>query len=176
MLPSILSGIAVVMVLLVIFILTRPDEFRVERTGSIAAAPEVVFAYINDLDKFQEWSPWAKIDLNCKVTYEGPVAGEGASFRWLGNSKVGEGAMTITGSQPHGMVQCRLDFLKPFKATHAAKFTLKADGDQTALTWCLSGKNSILGKFISLFMNCEKMVGGQFQQGFANLNAVVAKQ
>jgi len=28
-----------------------------------------------------------------------------------------------------------------------------------------------MGKAIGLFMNCDKMVGGQFEQGLANLNS-----
>ena len=30
-----------------------------------------------------------------------------------------------------------------------------------------------MGKAFSLFMNCDKMIGGQFEEGLANLNGVV---
>ena len=174
MLPYILTGIAVALVLFIIFVATRPGDFRVTRTGSIAAAPSVVFGHINDLHKFQDWSPWAKLDPNAVNTFDGPGTGTGAAFKWSGNRNVGEGIMTITHSRPPDFVQCRLEFLKPFKCTNTAEFTLKPDGDQTALTWTTFGKLGFVSKLFMVFMNCDKMLGGQFEQGFKNLNAVVS--
>ena len=31
------------------------------------------------------------------------------------------------------------------------------------------GKNSFLGQAMGLIMNCDKMIGGQFEQGLADL-------
>jgi hypothetical protein len=35
----------------------------------------------------------------------------------------------------------------------------------------MSGKNNFMGKAIGLLMNCDRMIGGQFEQGLANLNS-----
>ena len=171
MLKIILLAVAAIVVLLVIIVAMRPSDFRVTRTGRIAAPIGVVFENVNDLHKWEAWSPWAKLDPNAKSTFDGPISGTGASMAWAGNNKVGEGRMTITDSQPGEKIQLRLEFLKPFKATHTAEFTFKSEGGQTAVTWSMFGKNNFMGKAIGLLMNCDKMMGGQFEQGLANLNS-----
>jgi uncharacterized protein YndB with AHSA1/START domain len=173
MLKYILLGLAAVIVLILIVAAFQPGDFRVSRSTVIAASPAAVFEQVNDLHKWNAWSPWAKLDPNAKQTFDGPPGGVGASFAWAGNSQVGEGKMTITESQPAERIVMRLEFVKPFAATNTTEFTFKPDGGGTAVTWSMSGKNNFIGKCMSLVMNCDRMVGGQFEQGFANLKAIV---
>jgi hypothetical protein len=172
MLPTILIAIAAVVVLFAIFVSTRPSDFRVSRTGRISAPQDVVFENVNDLHKWEAWSPWAKMDPNAKSTYAGPVAGPGSSMEWNGNNKVGAGRMTIEDSRANERIQIKLEFFKPFKATNTAEFTFKPEGSQTSVTWTMSGKNNFMGKAMHMIINCDKMIGGQFEQGLANLNSV----
>lgn len=81
--------------------------------------------------------------------------------------------MTITDSRPNELIRFRLDFLKPMKATNTVKFTFEPEGDQTVVTWSMFGQNNFMAKAIGLFMDCEKMVGDQFEQGLANMKSVV---
>ena len=129
---------------------------------------------MNDFHKWSDWSPWAKLDPAAKNTFEGPASGVGATFRLAGNGDVGEGAMTITESRPAELIRIKLEFLKPFAATNTTEFTFKPAGDQTEVTWTMSGTNNFVGKAMSLIMNCDKMVGGMFEKGFANMKAVVS--
>ncbi len=172
MLKTILISFAVIVVVLAVIIATRPDEFRVTRSAAISALPAVVFAQVNDLHKWDTWSPWAKLDPTAKETFEGPSAGTGAVLRWAGNNKVGEGSMTITESRPNELIRFELEFLKPFAATNTAEFSFKPEGDKTTVTWSMSGHNNFIAKAIGLFMNCEKMVGDQFEQGLAQMKSV----
>ncbi len=176
MLINILIALAVLVVAFLVVVATRPDGFRVSRSATIPAPVEIVFAQVNDLHRFQDWSPWAKIDPNCKLTFDGPPAGPGASFAWAGNKQVGEGRMTCIESQPGALVKFRLEFLKPFKATNTTEFNFKVVGDQTDVTWTMYGKNNFLAKAFSLFMECDKMIGPDFEKGLANLKAIVARQ
>jgi hypothetical protein len=173
MIIKILIALAVLVVVLIIFIATRPSDFRVTRTATIPAPAAIVFGQVNDLHKFQDWSPWAKIDPQCKVTYDGPPAGVSASFAWAGNKQVGEGRMTVIESRPGELVRFKLEFLKPFKATNTAEFNFKSTGNQTEVTWSMSGKNNFVFKAVGLFMNCDKMVGPDFEKGLVNLKSVV---
>ena len=34
------------------------------------------------------------------------------------------------------------------------------------------GKNNFMGKAMGLIMDCDKMLGGQFEQGLANMKSV----
>ncbi len=155
---------------------TRPDDFRYERTAVIAAPAATVHAQIDDLHKFQAWNPWATIDPDSQVTFAGPASGVGASFSWAGNSDVGAGTMTIVESKPGELVRCRMDFKAPMEGTSTADFTLEPAPGGTKLTWALHGPNPFLGKVMSLFIDCDKMCGDQFERGFASLRTVVEPQ
>jgi hypothetical protein len=172
---KILIVFAILVVIFVVVVALRPSEFRVERSAVMAVPPAVVFAQVNDLRQWQEFSPWAKLDPVAKVTFKGPAYGEGAIFEWAGNKEVGEGRMTIIESRPHELIRLRLDFIKPFAATNTAEFAFKPKGDQTTVTWSMTGKNNFLFKAVGLFIDCDKMVGGQFEQGLAALKGLVEK-
>jgi hypothetical protein len=163
--------LAVIIVIFVIVVLMRPTDFRVTRSAAISASPDAIFPHVNDLHKFQDWSPWAKADPAAKNTFEGPAAGKGAIFRWAGN-KVGAGSMTLTESQPNDLVRFQLDFLKPFKGTNMVDFTFKPEGDKTVVTWSMVGANNFVTKAVGLFIDCEKMCGSQFEKGLADLKGI----
>jgi len=173
MFEIILIVLAVAVIVLLVVAARQPDEFRVSRSSVLPVAPSIVFPHVNELRKWEAWSPWARLDPDAKNTFEGPPAGTGAVMCWAGNKNVGEGSMTITESRPNELVRFRLEFLKPFKGTNTAEFEFKPQGDHTHVTWSMYGENNFMSKVINLFINCEKMVGGQFEQGFANLNEVV---
>jgi uncharacterized protein YndB with AHSA1/START domain len=173
MLKKFLIVLVIIIVVLVGVVAVQPADFRIARSATIAAPPAAVFEQVNDFHKWNDWSPWAKLDPNAKNTFEGPAAGTGAKFAWSGNNEVGEGSMTITRSKPSERILMDLVFVKPFAASNVAEFTFRPDGTGTAVTWSMSGRNNFIGKAVGLFMNCDKMVGGQFEKGFANLKAVV---
>jgi Polyketide cyclase / dehydrase and lipid transport len=175
MLPIILGVIAAIVVLFLIIVALQPADYQVQRGATIAAPAPDVFAQVNDLRKFQDWSPWAKLDPDVKNTYEGPPAGTGAITRWVGNKKVGEGNMTIVESHPSSLIKMKLEFIKPFPSTADVQFDFKPEGNATAVTWTMSGKKNFMSKAFCLFMNMDKMVGGDFERGLANLKALTEK-
>src|SRR5688572_18318897 len=168
----ILLALVIIASLFFVILVGRPDEFKVARSATIAAPPAAVFEQVNDFHKWDNWSPWAKLDPACKNTFSGAVAGKDAGFAWAGNNKVGEGRMTITESQPPQLIRINLEFLKPFKATNTAEFIFKPEGNQTAVTWKMFGKNNFMSKVFGLFVDCEKMVGKDFEKGLASLKSI----
>jgi len=168
----ILVAVVIIGIVLLVLIAGRPDEFVVQRSTPIAASPEKIFPHVNELKKWDAWSPWAKIDPNCKMTYIGPPAGVDASYSWAGNNKVGEGRLTVTESLPSNLIRLRLEFLKPFKATNPAEFKFTPEGGQTFVTWSMSGKNNFFFKVFGLFMDCDTMVGKDFEKGLASLKSI----
>jgi hypothetical protein len=107
-------------------------------------------------------------------TYQGAPAGPGAVYAWAGNHEVGEGRMTITESLPHERIRIALEFLKPFAATNTAEFTFEPKGDRTVVTWSMAGTNDFVAKAIGLVIDMDQMIGGMFEQGLAQMNAVLA--
>lgn len=156
------------------FVATRPADFRIVRSRTVAAPPDVVHAYVNDFHKWSEWSPWEKLDPAMKKEYSGAPAGTGAAYHWSGNSDVGEGHMTITDSRPAQSVTIRLEFLKPFAATNTTQFDFAPSGSGTQVTWAMNGHNNFIAKAFSAFMDMDKMVGGDFEKGLAGLDATTA--
>lgn len=150
----------------------QPSQFRITRQAVLAASPEAVFPHVNDLPKWQAWSPWERLDPAMKRTFAGPSAGVGAVYGWNGNNKVGSGRMTIEESRAGALIRLKLEFFKPMACTNQAEFTFTPEKGGTVLTWTMSGTSSLLGKIFCLFMNMDKMVGGQFEEGLANLKKV----
>jgi len=173
MLKRILIALAVIVIVFVGVVAMQPSEFRIVRTATIAAPAPAVFAQVNDFHNWEAWSPWAKLDPAAKNSFEGAAAGAGATFRWAGNKEVGEGSMTITESRPSDLIRIKLEFLKPFAATNTTEFTFKPEGNQTAVTWSMAGKNNFIAKAFCLFMNMDKTVGGDFEKGLARMQSVV---
>jgi Polyketide cyclase / dehydrase and lipid transport len=173
MLKIILIALAVIAVVLVVIIALQPSDFRVSRSTAISAPPPAVFAQVNDFHKWEAWNPWGKIDPAMKQAYEGAPAGTGAVYTWAGNNEVGEGRMTIIESRPSELIRIELEFFKPFAATNTAEFTFKPEGNQTAVTWSMFGEKNFMAKAVHLFMNMDKMIGGQFENGLASMKSIV---
>jgi Polyketide cyclase / dehydrase and lipid transport len=176
MIIPIVTALAVVAAFSVILVARRPDAFRIARSILTIAPPEVAFAQVNDLHRWQEISPYAKYDSAAEYAFSGPNSGTGATLAWAGNNKIGEGRMTIIASRPYEFVRMNLKFFKPFKASHTAEFTFESEGEQTKVTWSMFGRSRFMCKAMGLFMNMDKMIGSQFEEGLANLKAIAEAQ
>lgn len=174
--------IAVVIVVLLgaalAYAATRPDTFRVQRSTIIKAAPEKIFALVNDLRSHGTWSPWEKKDPAMNRTYSGAASGKGAVYEWDGNRNIGQGRMEITDASPSKVV-FKMDFFKPFEAHNIAEIAMEPKGDptnvSTNVTWAIYGPNLFLGKVMGLVFNMDKMIGKEFETGLANLKTLTEK-
>lgn len=176
MLKIILIVVACLIVAVLVIAATRPDMYRVERSTLIKVPPDRIFPFINDFHSWGVWSPWEKLDPNLKRTFSGPASGTGAIYAWEGDSKVGTGSMEITEAAPPGKILIKLDFMKPMEAHNIAEFTLVPAGDATSVTWAMYGPVAYMAKIMHMFFSMERMVGGQFETGLANLKAAAEAQ
>ena len=174
MIMKILIGLAVVIAIFLSVVALRPADFRVERSAALSASPAALFEHVNDHHKFAVWNPFLKLDPNVKNSYSGPDSGVGAACSWDGNKDIGAGSATITESKPGELVRMRMDWLRPMAGVAIVDFTFKSQGDKTIVTWAMYGKNKFMGKLMSLFIDCDKMCGPQFEKGLADLGAVAA--
>jgi len=173
MLIQILIGVAAVIALLVIVVALQPTKFRIARTLKIPAPASAIFPHVNDMRKWLAWSPWERVDPTMKRTYEGSATGVGSIYSWAGNKNIGEGRCTIVESRPNELVKMMLEFFKPFVATNDAEFIFKPEGNQTSVTWAMSGERNFMFKAMGLVMSMDKMCGSQFEKGLMDLKAVV---
>lgn len=170
MLKKILIALAVLSAVFIIVVSMQPGEFRVERSEVIAASPEIVHAQVNDFSNWENWSPWHAMDTNTAYTVSTPSAGEGATYAWE-SAKTGAGDMRITSSAPD-RVEIDLNFVKPFRAENKVTFTLVPIHGGTGLAWSMTGRNNFIGKALGLFMDMDKMVGGDFEKGLADIKRI----
>lgn len=172
---KLLLGIVVVIAGILLYAATRPDTFRVERTVTIKAPPDKVYALVNDLHAWQQWSPWEKLDPAMHSTFSGPAAGKGAAYAWKGNSNVGEGRMEIIDTTPPSQVLIKLDFIEPIKSENTTDLTMKPTADGTTVVWSMYGPMPYLSKLVGLFASMDRMIGKDFEKGLATLKASAEK-
>jgi carbon monoxide dehydrogenase subunit G len=173
MLKTILLIIVIVLVVAVVGVVAlaaaKPDSFRVQRSTSIKAAPDKIFALINDFKAWPKWSPYENRDPNMQRTLSGADAGPGAVYEWKGDKNVGQGRMEILESTAPTKITIKLDFLTPFEAHNTATFTMVPQGDATEVTWAMDGPSPFITKVMGVFMNFDKLIGTDFETGLANL-------
>jgi Polyketide cyclase / dehydrase and lipid transport len=169
----ILGVVAAVVILFAIIVALQPADFRIARSATMAVPPAAPFAQVNDFHNWAGWSPWEKLDPGMRKTYDGAPAGTGAIYSWNGDNRVGEGRMTLLESRPSDLIRIKLEFMRPFKATNAAEFTFTPDGNQTVVTWSMTGHNGFMFKAFGLFMSMDKMLGAEFEKGLAQMKAIV---
>ncbi len=167
-----LATFALVLIAVVAYASSKPDTFSIQRSANIKAAPERIFPMIASLRQMNTWNPFVTSDPAIAVTYSGPESGKGAGHTWDGNRDVGTGRIEITEAEAPSRVVMQLDMLRPMEAHNRVEFTLQPRGDSTTVTWAMSGKQPLLGKFMSLFFDCERMVGGQFEKGLLGLKTL----
>jgi hypothetical protein len=179
--PSIVIKLLVIFVIIdtiigivIVLAARKPNEFRVQRSASIHAAPEKVFSILNDFHKWGAWSPWEKMDPEMVKTYSGPASGKGSGTAW-DSKKVGKGSMEIMESTPSSKLVIALNFEAPMKANNTAEFTLASAGGGTEVTWAMYGKANLMSKIFQLFCSMDKMVGKDFEAGLSNLKALAEK-
>lgn len=148
------------------------QTYTVERSTTIDAAPDVVYAQLADFHNWTRWSPWEDVDPDMQRTYSGSPSGAGAVYAWQGNRRAGRGRMEITGATPASRVVLDLVFEKPFKARNDTFFRIEPQGSSSRVTWSMTGKQTVVTKVMSVFVTMETFLGRDFEKGLSRLKAV----
>jgi len=165
-----------IVVLIAVLGLIAPKSYDVSRSIDINLPRSEVFNYVRSLQKQDEWSPWGKRDPDMKKQFEGTDGQVGALSKWQGNKEVGEGEQEVTRIVDNERIESQLRFLKPWKSESDAYLQL-ADNESngTKFTWGFSGKNKFPMSIMMLFMNMDKAVGKDFEEGLSSLKEILEK-
>jgi hypothetical protein len=173
MLKKVLLALALVVVGLVAVVATRPPTYRVERSLVMAAPADLPFGLVNAFRQWHYWSPWEALDPKMVKSFDGPIAGPGASYSWSGNDDVGKGKMTIVDAKPYERIAMKLEFLEPWPSTSDNIFLFEPVAEGVKVRWIMEGTNNFVGKAFSLFMDMDGMIGKDFEKGLAAMKALV---
>ncbi|WP_409192076.1 SRPBCC family protein [Bradyrhizobium sp. RDM4] len=165
------AGIAAVFV----FALTKPDNFRVERSLAVKAPADAIYPMVADFHSWTSWSPYEGRDPAMKRSFGGTALGKGATYAWDGNNNVGAGQMEILEASTPSKLRIKLDFERPFEGHNIAEFTFVPQGDATLVTWAMYGPAPFLSKLMQVFVNMDSMIGKDFEAGLASLKKLTEK-
>ncbi|MCC7052529.1 MAG: SRPBCC family protein [Gemmatimonadaceae bacterium] len=164
---QLLFVILVIVGIVALAALRRPDSFRVERSITINAPPARIFPLVNDFQQFGKWSPWEHLDPGMTRAISTPSAGTGASYAWSGNRKAGAGRMEIIESVPGSRVKATFTFLKPIPSQNTAEYTLVPSGSATTVTFRMYGPSPFLSRVMQVFVSMDDLLGKDFEKGLA---------
>lgn len=194
MLNKVLVAIVAVVIAFSILVASQPSTFEIERSITIDAPPMTVFNQVNNLRRWEKWSPWATLDPKMKTSHGKVSAGVGAKMEWEGNYQVGKGKLTILKSNFPGRIVYSLEMLAPMAATNDMEFRLETkltskkgvpitDASttnepmiiQTQVWWTMSGSCNLLCRAANVIFDCQKDIGQKFDKGLQNLKVLSEK-
>jgi uncharacterized protein YndB with AHSA1/START domain len=172
---KILQGLLVFVIALVALFFAvwalLPQHAHVERSVSTTATPGAVYALVDGFGRFNEWSPWPRLDPDTRYTYGGPETGVGARMEWTSDKpEVGNGAQEVIAVEPGRSVTYDLDLGMGSPTT--STITLVPEASGTRITWALDVdlSDSLLGRYFGLML--DRMVGPDYERGLAQLKAL----
>jgi hypothetical protein len=159
---------------LLLYARTRPDTFRFERVLVIDAPAERIYPLIADLRALNTWNPF-NADPSLVGTYSGPAAGVGAAYAFA-SPLAGTGHITITDTVQPDLVGMRLVMTRPMACDNRVEYRLEPAGRATRVSWAMSGRSSLAGKLMCVFMNPDRMCGEMFEKGLRDLKTIAERR
>jgi uncharacterized protein YndB with AHSA1/START domain len=173
LLKFLFTTVAVLGLVLTAGSLLLPGDFHVQRSVVVAAPADRVFEELEDPRRWKAWSVWNRRDPAMQIQYEGPPRGAGAVWSWKSASE-GDGRMSFTAAEPGKRLAYDLYF-PDFGTTSRGEITLQPAAGGTQVTWSMNGNMGTNPMFRWVALFADRMVGGDFEAGLANLKQLAEK-
>jgi hypothetical protein len=171
-----LSYAIIAILVFVAYVYSRKGEFHYERSGLINAPAEKIYPYLVSFKLGAQWNPYDQKDPNLKRVFSGADGQVGSAMDFDGNREGGAGRLELLQILPNQMAEIRLHMTRPISAENLILYRLTPEGTATRFSWAMAGDSGFLGKLVSVFIDCEKRVTKDFDQGIQNLKTVVEAQ
>jgi uncharacterized protein YndB with AHSA1/START domain len=172
MILRLLLILAIVIVAILAYAASKPPTLIIQRPITINAAPEKVFALVNDFHNWPKWNPQDREDPALTRTYRGPASGQNSISDWSGKGDSGEGTLTITESTPNAKISIDAAWTRPFQTHNINDFEFTPAGAATKVTWTLRATNLYMMKVMAVFTDMDKNIGTHLDSGLKNLKSV----
>lgn len=168
-------GLGALLVLLLIITYLLPGSYRVERSQVIQAPDSLIFAEINRLKSWPNWSPWTTDrDPTLKMVYSGAEQGVGATSTWT-SEQSGHGRMQIIESVPNRRVVYTLS-ISPGDLTSEGRIELTPEQGGVRVTWSDSGELGYNPMYRWFGLMLDGWIGPDFESGLNNLKSRLESQ
>lgn len=175
---GILGGLIFLFIIVVgVLIFTTPTDFKVEREVTINKSKTDIYNYAKNLKNQNEWGPWIKKDPNIKLKTQGVDGEVGFISSWESeNEEVGVGEQEILKLTEGSRIDTEIRFKKPFESTSRSYMTFdEIAPEQTKVKWGFTGSMPKPMNLMLLFVDMDKEVGKDFDEGLQSLKTIMEK-
>lgn len=141
-----------------------PSQVEVQRKIVINGTQEDVFAYVVNLQAWEEWSPWLSQEPDAEHSFEGIPGVVGSSMQWKGN-KIGHGKQTLTKIEESSYLETKLEFFEPQESEAVGYMKVTSIGEgQAEVLWGFKSEMSYPAERIFGLL-LDNLVGKDFENG-----------
>lgn len=175
----VLATIGGAVCLLLLIALFSRKSYTVKRSILVSKPVDEVFNYIKLLKNQDHYNKWVMMDPYMKKTFAGVDGTSGFVYAWDGNRKAGAGEQEIKRIEDGKQIEMEVRFIRPFKGlAHARLETGSVDGRDpgpqvTHVNWTFTSFMKYPANVFLLFMNVEKLLGGDMETSLTNLKTVL---
>ncbi|MEM9987239.1 MAG: SRPBCC family protein [Bacteroidota bacterium] len=109
-------------------------SIHLETVQHIEAEPAQVFAILQSLERFPEWSPFLVEDPEQKYHVTGVDGEVGSTFHWEGVAETSLGSQTLKAYQAGSYLRFECDIQEPFASQPVFEYQLRATEHGTEVT------------------------------------------
>lgn len=165
------SLVAVLGLVLTAGSLLLPSEFSVQRSVTVAAAPEAVWPLLAEPRRWPSWTAWNRRDPSMQLQFEGPASGAGAAWSWRSASE-GDGRMVFTAADAPRQLRYELRFGDDDTPSRG-ELRLEPAAGGTRVSWSMTGRMGANPMFKWMALFADRFIGPDFEAGLAQLKALV---
>jgi uncharacterized protein YndB with AHSA1/START domain len=167
-LKGFISVLALGLVAFVVVGLLLPSSWSTERTRTLAAPPDQVFPWLEDLARWREWSAMGQVE----GILSDPSRGAGATLEW-DDPQWGAGTFRITEVAPDRRVLYEVEVEDGSIRTRGSIHVSPGDSGGTDIRWREEGDlgwNPLLAYFA---LGMERMQGDELDKSMDRLQALL---
>jgi effector-binding domain-containing protein len=135
--------------------------YQVTRSTNISAPIETIHASLIDFKQWPAWSPWLIIEPDATLEYSDTQGEVGSNYSWDGEL-IGSGSMEFE-KIAESKLDLKITFITPFKSKADVSFELESLGDETKVTWSMSGKVPFF--LIPMLKKMKSYIGMDYERG-----------
>ncbi len=154
----------------------RPPHFKIERALRIQAPPQQVFALLQNLRRWEDWSTWGPFAATVTRRFSRTSTGLGAGCYWQDKAHAGEGSMEIMHLAAPSQLAIAVTATLPVDLHQLAEFMLSPDeAGATKLSWLLRGEAPYQMRVKSVLRSHDRRLGRRMQADLQRLQALAER-